>query len=511
MKNKLGLLFLLIIGIVLYSLTIKGVYYNVQPSDFKNKLDQMSKPLELSPERGRFAHVIALVDEHTYALNQELGDAVYPDVGYYNGKFFSFFAPGISYMAMPFYMLGEHYNLSQVATYAMVSVFSILALMFMFKVGRDILKLPLWASLASVIIFAFGSSAWAYAGTLYQHHLTAFFIISSFYGVWKYRQRKPLGWLWSLFVWINYALAISIDYPNAILMLPVMVYLLIVSISIWHENERLKLSIRPAILLTFVAFLIISGLHAYHNEYYLGNWKQLSGGLIGYKALKEKKVLDSSDPNQAIKDLQGQKEVSGFFKETNLPFSFYTLTVASDRGLFLYAPIFLLALVGIYFALNNLDLEYGVLLSLVCLNIFLYSSWGDPWGGWAFGPRYLIPSMAILSLFIGLFLRNVKYKWSGRILVFLLFMYSSAIALLGTLTTNAVPPKVEGVYLHIKYNFLYNWQVFKEGKSSSFIYNTYFSSKISLMEYYLIIYLSLLFIMLVILFIIPLFEHEPHG
>ena len=138
--------------------------------------------------------------------------------------------------------------------------------------------------------------------------------------------------------------------------------------------------------------------------------------------------------------------------------------------------------------LRKINLEYGVLLGLIGVNLFLYSSWGDPWGGWAFGPRYLIPSMAILSLFIGIFLHEIKYKWTARIVAYIFFVYSSAVSLLGTLTTNAVPPKVEADFLHMQYNFLRNYFYFKKGESSSFVYNNFLSGSVSLSEYFLIIY-----------------------
>ena len=97
-----------------------------------------------------------------------------------------------------------------------------------------------------------------------------------------------------------------------------------------------------------------------------------------------------------------------------------------------------------------------------------------------------------------------------KFLVFVLFAYSSAIALLGALTTNAVPPKIEADFLGLKYNFLYNLDFFLDGKSGSFLYNTYFAHSISLQNYFLLIYVALLVVVTVILFIVPLFEtkHE---
>lgn len=505
-KNAIAITFLIIISSVFYALTIRGIAGNLSDTDLKNQ-QSATQPFELSPERGRFAHVMALAEDKTYALDRQKADFVYPDVGYWAGKFYSYFAPGMAYLALPFYLLGMYFNLSVVFTFAMVTFFAVLALIFLYKIARDIFKLPAWASLAVALVFAFGCTSLSYAITLYQHLPTTFFIISSFYAVWKYKQGS--SWLWALFVWINYALAISIDYPNAILMLPVMVYLFLVSFNFSSvEPLRARVSFRVASVITILGFAAISGLHMYHNSTYFGSWSRLSGSIPGLRGVVENKLLGSSKPDPSIAPAQTQKNVVGFFSENNMIQGFHILATSRDRGLLFYAPVFILGLVGLWSARKQFNLEYAVLVFLVATNVFLYSSWGDPWGGWAYGSRYLIPSMAVLSLFVGVFLAQIRYSMIRRFLFLLLFAYSSAIAFLGALTTNAVPPKIEAVALHAPYGYIFNWNLFlKSSRSGSFIYNTYVSGHLSLLAYALILYALLLIAMLIILYIIPRYEN----
>jgi hypothetical protein len=101
MKNFLAYILLVVIGGTFLALTVRGVAGSPGPDEFKNNLDQRAKPFELSPERGRYAHVYSLAVDRHYDLSQAWAGAVYPDVGFSNGKFYSFFAPGMSYMAMP--------------------------------------------------------------------------------------------------------------------------------------------------------------------------------------------------------------------------------------------------------------------------------------------------------------------------------------------------------------------------------------------------------------------------
>jgi hypothetical protein len=114
--------------------------------------------------------------------------------------------------------------------------------------------------------------------------------------------------------------------------------------------------------------------------------------------------------------------------------------------------------------------------------------------------------MAILAILIGFWLTHAKHKILSRLAAFILFVPSAGLALLGVLTSSAVPPKVEGVYLHMKYNFLLNSDYLMQGKSSSFAFNEFFSRYVNLAQYYLLILATLLTAAAFILFILPKYE-----
>ena len=205
-----------------------------------------------------------------------------------------------------------------------------------------------------------------------------------------------------------------------------------------------KVNFRIAILATFSVFLIISGLHLYYNKINFGTYFKFTNTLPRYQIVN-------------LAQLQGTDVVAGtapnsgsgtVFQETNLPRGIFELTVAPDKGLLVFSPILLLAFLGMYFALQkSASLEAGTIFSLVLVDLFTYASFGDPWGGWAFGPRYLIPAMFGCAIFVGMALSELRNKLWPKLLTFVLFSYSAAVALLGALTTNAVPPKVEAVYI----------------------------------------------------------------
>ena len=507
MKNFITLTLLLLFCITLYTLTVRGQFGNLRADQVKGNLDQATKPFELSPERGRYILTLSLSEYKSFALTQELADAAFPDIGYYKGRYYLYFAPGISLLSLPLFNLGKNFNLSQVAAFFTISLFATLNLLLIFKIAYDIFKSSSRTALISAFIFGFASTSWSYAITLYQHHVTTFFILSSFYAVWRYKQSKKWGWVWGAYIWFACSYSIFIDYPNVFLMLPVMIYYVLSSISIDKIKNRIQISLRKTFLITSLIFILFNLGHAYYNQVNFGDWKKVSGKLPSYKKIKEQKALTNGQTEKIVKELQEKKTYSRFFKEERLPTGLSILLFAVDKGIFLFSPIFILSIFGMLIV-KKIDLKLLTLYLTIAVNLFLYSSFGDPWGGWAYGPRYLIPSMAILSIFVGVWLTNTKHLILSRLVTLILFCYSSFIALLGALTTNQVPPKVEADFLKMKYNFLLNWDYFIDGRSGSFIFNEFASKYMNLQQYFLLIYIPLILIVFTLLFIVPLFEKK---
>ena len=229
MKNKLALTFLIILGIVIYALTIKGVVGNLDNIDSLSRLTSPTAPFETSHERGSYSQFLAITKLHQFDLPKNLADFSTPDVGYFKGKFFSYFPPGIPFFITPFYIIGARYNLGQLFSFAGIAFLAVLTLLLVFKILRDIFKLPLWPSLAATLIYGFATTSWSYSNTIYQHAPTVFLMAFAFYGVWKYKQRQALSWLWAMGVWLAYGVSFFFDYPNAILLLPIIIYFLAVS------------------------------------------------------------------------------------------------------------------------------------------------------------------------------------------------------------------------------------------------------------------------------------------
>jgi hypothetical protein len=324
---------------------------------------------------------------------------------------------------------------------------------------------------------------------MYQHHITTFLILSAFFAAWGYVKGGWKSWFLAFYIWTAYGFSIFVDYPNLVLMAPVIVYFGYKSLLIQRVKDKINISFNLLFIISSIMFLFFIFLQGYYNYVHFGNWRKLSGELVSISTVKDIKKT-KLNLEQSIQKAANKKSAGNFIKEENTSMSFAILTFAIDKGIFIFSPIFLLSLLGIYSVLKKISAEHSALLGVVLASLFVYSSWADPWGGWAFGPRYLIPSMSILSLYVALWFKETRFKLLSTLTALLLFIISSAIAVVGALTTNQVPPKVEADVLKIGYNFLLNYSYLMKGKNSSFIYNTYLSSYISLVDYYLIIFSS---------------------
>src|SRR5258708_6071080 len=326
-------------------------------------------------------------------------------------------------------MIGKSINLAQVVTFSYSSFMAILTGIMIYLISRRILKIPLWASLFASLVYMYGSTSWSYAVTLYQHQTTAFLILSAFYAAWYFKERKRFNFLAALYIGLAFAVAILIDYPNTLFFAPVMVYFAVSASNIKQEAEKIRLNFRFMALLSLIPFILISAFHLYYNSSNFGSILRVSGSLTGYKTIIERN-LDTTNPEaiRQIDILQSQKNPVSFFSEQKFIFGIYTLLFSPDRGLFLYSPIFILAIFGIILAIKNLNPEISTLIATVGTIFFLYGSWGDPWGGWAFGPRYLIPALSILVIFIALLLTKVD-NLLLKFIVLMLFEISSAVSI----------------------------------------------------------------------------------
>lgn len=491
MKKIILLILSLIFVVGLYIFTIKGSGGNIDSKNLNNLSSIAGTAYESSHERANIAETISLIENKSFILSNALGNFGAPDVGIYKNNFYSLFPPGVSVSVIPMYLLGARYGLSQVFSYATISVFAILSLLVLYKISRNIFKLSTSISLFTSLMFGFSSFAWAYSITIYQHIPTAFLLLTAFYSAWKLKNSKRIPFIWGIISWLTIGLSIFFDYPNAFLMVPIVFYLASNIFNIEKIEEKIKLYINLNIILSAIAFLLTIGLYLFFSYSVYG--KITTTNTIHRYDLNDTTSLTTT----------AESNLSNTFQESKVFNGLYLLTIAPEKGMFVFAPILVLSLLGILYVIKKPNPEKWLLIAIPTINFLVYASFGDPWGGWAFGPRYLIPSVPFLVILVGIWMQEKGRTNIKKLIAFILFVVSSAIAVGGALTTNLLPPKVEAVYLHLLYGLNVTWNNILANQSSSYVYNTYFSHKISLLNYGLILFAVINIAAIIVLFVIP--------
>lgn len=216
------------------------------------------------------------------------------------------------------------------------------------------------------LVYAFGTSAWAYSGTFLSEPLSTVMLLAALLGITEFHRRRAdspttsAAWLWMAG--------------------------LVAGLSV-HAHV-LNVLAAPSLLGYAIVPLVRDGTLARHRAAWLG---ALALGLLGPALLGWTQAMRFGDPWQT-----GRYDHYGYFVNP-LPGAVGQL-VGPGRSLLWYSPALLLALPGWRRALVR---HRAVVLTIA--GVFLLR-WGfvatrsDWWGGWGIGPRYLLPLLPLLLL-----------------------------------------------------------------------------------------------------------------
>lgn len=439
-----------LIVIIMLALGIRGLSGTPSATELLTDTWIIGGPLELSPERGRFALLYSIVEDRSLKFSLSVARLAVPDLAMTAaGEYVSLFAPAVSFIAAPGYIVGKMLGVSQVGAYAVIALFALMNFFFIRSIALR-LGAEAWAALAGALAFSIATPAFAYAGTLYQHHISTTLLLLSLWMLVRFRN------IWSLtVVWFACSLSVVVDNPNLFLMFPVGIYSLM---RLWElvRTKDVRKQVTKGVfgLITFVALLPPLAFFAWYNYEAYGNPVQLPGTLQGVdeigldgKPVKENTYEKETLTAEQLASLRqgGNKEKSaiGFFKTRNLYEGFYTHFLSPDRGIVSFTPVILIGIIGLMLLYGRERRMTGLFIACIGANVLLYSMWGDPQGGWAFGSRYLIPTYALLAIGIAVALSKWRYSLVVLVIFLPLFAHSLWVGSLGAVTSIANPPKTE--------------------------------------------------------------------
>ncbi len=492
MKNTKPSIFLIIFCVFVLFLTIRGIPGNPTAKMLNLRHWRDDGPLELSPERGRYALTYSIIEDRSLQFSTDLARFVIPDVGYINNNYTSIFAPAVSFIVMPGYVLGRLLGSAQIGAFAIIAIFALLNLLLIRSISIRIGAKPLAAEIAG-IAFLFATPAFAYAVTLYQHHISTFFMLLSIYILLKSRS------FLSLFItWMIVAFSVTVDNPNFFMMLPAGLFAAYRSLTIEKVKQSIKIKLPLIRALTILGVVLPIAFFLTFNYISYDNPLQLPGTIQritkidknGKPVLHEKEMIASAT-NPASST--SSNTALAFFKNRNITEGMYTFFLSHDRGMIIYTPVILLGFVGFILAARRKNQYASLFFSILCLNLLIYAMWGDPYGGWAFGARYLIPGYAILAIFISLLLSYWNRKILFMTVFFSLLTYSISVNTLGAITSNKNPPMVEAIAIqnqykiHQPYSYDRNIELLNDNHSKSFAFTSFAGNYINAWGYFIVI------------------------
>lgn len=487
--NLIGNSVFLIFLVVILSLTLRGLPGVPNINELNQIVWKDNGPLELSPERGRFALTYSLIEDKSVHFSVPVARFATPDLGYKNGNFVSLFAQGVSFVVLPGYLLGKVLGASQVGAYAVIAIFAILNA-FLIKSIVSLLGGSKTAGLLASLTFLFATPSFVYAVSLFQHHVSIFLLLMSLYFLVRFKT------VWSLVgVWFLAALSLSVDYPNLFMMLPLGIFGLLRLIRVVQSNNQMSIKVNILGFLTFAAAVLPLAFLLWFNQVSYGSPFQLAGTVASVQEIDNNgkptvpKGNTTTDLQKFTNTSSQSRSAAGFFSTRSMLSAFNIHWISPDRGIIYYCPVILFGFIGLYLAYRKKMMYMALLVSVMAINIVLYSMWGDYWGGWAFGSRYLTPAYAILAIFIGMLLTYWRKKWWFLGLFFIFFSYSVFVNTLGAITSSANPPQVEVLELEKlsgqvqKYTYARNWDYLISNHSKSFVFQTIAHQYITAQEY----------------------------
>jgi hypothetical protein len=396
-------------------------------------------------QNSRLDMVVAVVDDGTFQIDKYVENTVdYAKVGehYYSDK-----APGAAFLGIPVYaMLKKGFLDSSIMDSLMDRLADNEALkatlreggtgLLEYKVRFAIAQVALtfvasalptalmgaliyrllarftarqWPRILVVLGYGLLTPAFAYAGAFYGHQLSAACLFAVFYLVFV--GMKPLSTFSLLTVGLLLGYSVITEYPSILIVGILFLY------TLYRLSDRQRIG-----------------------------WVILPGALIAAGWMTYNTAIFGSplELGYSYSELWTEQHHTGFMSLTWPHWEvIWGITFSPFRGLFVLSPLLLLATPGfvVWWRSGEHRPEFWVALTSAVI-IFLFNSssimW---WGGYAIGPRYLLPMLPFMALPIVFVFREWEDRMWMRVLSIVLFAWS-LIATWGlTLAEWAFPPE----------------------------------------------------------------------
>jgi hypothetical protein len=307
------------------------------------------------------------------------------DVSFARGHFHPNKPPGLSFVAAPAYFVISHFErlmhrnpdtwwLLNVNAW-LTSVFSVglisaAGVVLAFRIALRLAGGQTWPAFRTAIAFGFGTLFFPFATLLFDHDVTAIFLVAAFYLLFLRELATP----WAALAGLLAGMAAITNYVAAVPVALLGVYLLATR---WR-GEGWSVALRSALWYGLGLAGPLAAICAYNRVCYGSPFALCNAfqnpGFIG-KGPVFLGMFGVPDPAVAL-----------------------ILLVSPFRGIFHGAPILAMGVYGLWRMRRSFRAEMALFIGIV-LTFFLVNCSFCGWhAGFACGPRYLIPATAFLAL-----------------------------------------------------------------------------------------------------------------
>ncbi|MDR3404637.1 MAG: hypothetical protein P4L99_19195 [Chthoniobacter sp.] len=386
------------------------------------------------------------------------------DIGYvpWTGQFHPNKPPGTTFLAVPAYWLIYHFEkwrglnpdewwtltvnawLTSAFSVGLISAFGCVVF---FRLARQMAGGKSLPALLATLAFAFGTTFFPFGTLLFDHDLTAVFLLMAFSCLWHVRGMERPSPTWVMLAGACSGIAAITNYIAAGAGAILALYALLATLSVpgkvrwnWRALGWFSVGVAPL----FVVICVYDWVN-FGSPFKLANDFQ----------------------NPLFKDTSA---LLGMFYMPN-PYVAGLLTVSPYRGIFFLAPV---TIMGIYGLIVWLREKTWVAEARLCLAIFGFFflvnvCFNGYHGGFSAGPRYLVPGLPFLGL--PLVVAFMRWRWLTSALMLISIVQQTLLTATDAQNSLAVGGHARVDDAHRKDDFFcqivgeYAWPLFAYGRA----------------------------------------------
>jgi hypothetical protein len=398
-------------------------------------------------EGSHFALTIAIVEEGSFRINKYIFWTGWTDYSEYppgSRNYYSDKAPGLSFLGIPFYLLGKFVAYGIFGQYEFVfirgtlasfmvlcsSILTALSVVVIFELCK-LFEISEKTSLLTALSYAFGTITFVYGITFFAHGSSAFLLVSAAYLTVHYFQNERKDNTTVFLAGLALGYSVCLDYSNILALPPFLLF--------YAYKREFKKS-----LLFLVPYLACLGILAWYHYAIFGSpftTPYLYQGFYGE-----------------------MQSFNAFSYPIHL--GLWNLLFGTYRGLFYLSPFLLFAVYGFVLFFRRNPQEAMWFASIFLLMLFFYSKYTLWHGGGAYGPRFLLGVIPFIVVPIGILLDTppiAKNRWF-QIIFFSTLAYSMFAIATGAVTNPTPPMWPQNPFLE------YNLPLLLEGNLNSLFF-----------------------------------------